>query len=69
LWVTLTFSVKESLFKALYPIVQQRFLFRARRGAGVDGQGGAAALADRPVREWRHGTELDAQFGVRMGSC
>jgi enterobactin synthetase component D len=68
LWVTLTFSVKESLFKALYPIVQKRFYFEH---AEVLEWSEAGAVRLRLLtdlsREWRNGTELDAQFGVQEG--
>jgi enterobactin synthetase component D len=65
LWVTLTFSVKESLFKALYPIVQQRFYFEH---AEVLEWTEAGAVRLRLLTdlsgEWRNGTELEAQFAV-----
>ncbi|MEO6677650.1 MAG: 4'-phosphopantetheinyl transferase superfamily protein [Pseudomonas sp.] len=68
LLVTLTFSVKESLFKALYPIVQQRFYFEHAEVLDwtVDGQVRMRLLTDLSS-EWRNGTELDAQFGVQDG--
>lgn len=68
LLVTLTFSVKESLFKALYPIVQQRFYFEHAEVLewSEAGQVRLRLLADLSA-EWRHGTELEAQFGVRDG--
>jgi enterobactin synthetase component D len=68
LWVTLTFSVKESLFKALYPIVQQRFYFEHAEVLEWNerGQVRLRLLIDLS-REWRNGTELDAQFGVMDG--
>lgn len=68
LWVTLTFSVKESLFKALYPIVQQRFYFEhAEVLEWTDrGQVRLRLLTDLS-REWRNGSELDAQFAVKEG--
>ncbi|MFJ7797986.1 4'-phosphopantetheinyl transferase [Pseudomonas sp. NPDC096950] len=68
LLVTLTFSVKESLFKALYPIVQQRFYFEHAEVLEwtVDGQVRMRLLTDLSS-EWRNGTELEAQFGVQDG--
>lgn len=68
LLVTLTFSVKESLFKALYPIVGQRFYFEHAEVLEWthDGQARLRLLADLSER-WRHGSELQAQFGVKEG--
>ncbi len=68
LWVTLTFSVKESLFKALYPIVQKRFYFEHAEVLEwtLDGAVRLRLLTDLSS-EWRHGTELDAQFGIHDG--
>ena len=68
LTVTLTFSVKESLFKALYPIVQQRFYFEhAEVLEWTDrGQVRLRLLTDLSS-EWRNGSELDAQFSVKEG--
>jgi len=68
LWVTLTFSVKESLFKALYPIVQKRFYFEHAEVLEWTEQGQVRLrLLTDLSGEWRHGTELDAQFGVQDG--
>ncbi len=68
LLVTLTFSVKESLFKALYPIVRQRFYFEHAEVLDWthDGQVRLRLLTDLST-EWRHGSELQAQFGVKDG--
>ena len=68
LLVTLTFSVKESLFKALYPIVRQRFYFEHAEVLDWthDGQVRLRLLTDLSA-EWRHGSELQAQFGVKDG--
>jgi enterobactin synthetase component D len=68
LLVTLTFSVKESLFKALYPIVQQRFYFEHAEVLEwrESGEVRLRLLTDLSS-EWRNGTELDAQFGVKDG--
>ncbi|MFU2330764.1 4'-phosphopantetheinyl transferase family protein [Pseudomonas sp. NFX98] len=68
LLVTLTFSVKESLFKALYPIVQQRFYFEHAQVLEWTEAGEVRLrLLTDLSSEWRNGTELDAQFGVRDG--
>ncbi|MCF4994470.1 4'-phosphopantetheinyl transferase superfamily protein [Pseudomonas syringae] len=66
LCVTLTFSVKESLFKALYPIVQKRFYFEHAEVLQWTEQGEVRLrlLTDLST-EWCHGTELQAQFGVK----
>ncbi len=68
LLVTLTFSVKESLFKALYPIVRQRFYFEHAEVLDWkhDGQVRLRLLTDLST-EWCHGSELQAQFGVKDG--
>ncbi|MBP5945608.1 4'-phosphopantetheinyl transferase [Pseudomonas anatoliensis] len=68
LWVTLTFSVKESLFKALYPIVQKRFYFEHAEVLEWTEAGSVRLrLLTDLSGEWRNGTELDAQFGVQDG--
>jgi len=68
LWVTLTFSVKESLFKALYPIVQKRFYFEHAEMLEWTEQGQVRLrLLTDLSGEWRNGTELDAQFSVQDG--
>ncbi|WP_429425083.1 4'-phosphopantetheinyl transferase family protein [Pseudomonas frederiksbergensis] len=66
--VTLTFSVKESLFKALYPIVQKRFYFEHAEVLqwSAGGEVRLRLLTDLSS-EWRSGTELDAQFAVIDG--
>lgn len=68
LLVTLTFSVKESLFKALYPIVRQRFYFEHAEVLewSEAGEVRLRLLTDLSS-EWRNGTELDAQFGIKDG--
>lgn len=68
LLVTLTFSVKESLFKALYPIVGQRFYFEHAEVLqwSHEGQVRLRLLTDLSS-EWHHGRELQAQFGVKEG--
>jgi enterobactin synthetase component D len=68
LLVTLTFSVKESLFKALYPLVQKRFYFEDAEVLhwSADGSARLRLLIDLSP-EWPSGCELDAQFSVRDG--
>ncbi|MDD2057879.1 4'-phosphopantetheinyl transferase superfamily protein [Pseudomonas sp. GD03860] len=61
--VTLTFSLKESLFKALYPIVLQRFYFEHAEVLqwSADGHARLRLLTDLSP-QWHHGRELEAQF-------
>ncbi|MDY7561488.1 4'-phosphopantetheinyl transferase [Pseudomonas sp. 10B1] len=68
LLVTLTFSVKESLFKALYPLVQKRFYFEDAQLLewSTDGSARLRLLIDLS-NEWRSGRELDAQFSLQDG--
>ncbi|WLH83458.1 4'-phosphopantetheinyl transferase [Pseudomonas sp. FP2338] len=65
LLVTLTFSVKESLFKALYPIVQQRFYFEHAEVLEWSHAGRVRLrlLTDLSA-EWCYGKELEGQFAV-----
>lgn len=68
LLVTLTFSVKESLFKALYPIVQQRFYFEHAEVLEWSERGEVRLrLLTDLSSEWRNGSQLDAQFAVMDG--
>ncbi|MNY56692.1 hypothetical protein D3C86_1927980 [compost metagenome] len=68
LLVTLTFSVKESVFKALYPIVRQRFYFEHAEVLEWSEKGEVRVrLLTDLSSEWRNGTELDAQFAVMDG--
>ncbi|MBF8748076.1 4'-phosphopantetheinyl transferase superfamily protein [Pseudomonas putida] len=66
--VTLTFSLKESLFKALYPLTRQRFYFEHAEVLTwcADGQARLRLLTDLSP-EWRYGVELQAQFNVHDG--
>lgn len=61
--VTLTFSIKESLFKALYPLVKTRFYFHEAEliHHGPDGHA-RLRLLNELSSEWRTGTELEGQF-------
>lgn len=63
--VTLTFSLKESLFKALFPLVQTRFYFEDAEllSATPDGRARLRLLSDLSP-EWPAGRELDGQFGL-----
>lgn len=64
--VTLTFSIKEALFKALYPIVQQRFYFEHAELVEWSQDGSARLrLLTNLSSEWHHGKELDGQFSVQ----
>ncbi|MFC6337496.1 4'-phosphopantetheinyl transferase superfamily protein [Pseudomonas sp. CCM 7891] len=66
--VTLTFSAKESLFKALYPIVQKRFYFEHAEIVHWSESGHVRLrLLTDLSNEWCHGTELEAQFAVHEG--
>jgi len=66
--VTLTFSAKESLFKALYPIVQKRFYFEHAELVEWSSSGHARLrLLTDLSSEWCHGKELEAQFAVSEG--
>jgi enterobactin synthetase component D len=68
LLVTLTFSAKESLFKALYPIVQKRFYFEDAQLLEWSDSGHARLRLQIDLSsEWRNGSELDAQFSVQDG--
>jgi enterobactin synthetase component D len=61
--VTLTFSIKESLFKALYPLVKTRFYFQEAELIHHDMNGHARLrLLDDLSEEWQAGAELDGQF-------
>lgn len=66
LHVTLTFSIKEALFKALYPIVQKRFYFHEAQLLqwSADGKARLRLLTDLSA-EWHTGKELEGQFGVQ----
>ena len=64
--VTLTFSIKEALFKALYPIVQQRFYFEHAELVEWSQDGSARLrLLTNLSSEWHHGKELEGQFSVQ----
>ncbi|TFY93530.1 4'-phosphopantetheinyl transferase [Pseudomonas nabeulensis] len=68
LLVTLTFSVKESLFKALYPIVQKRFYFEHAEVVEWSESGTVRLrLLTDLSSEWCDGAELVGQFAVVDG--
>ena len=68
LLVTLTFSVKESLFKALYPIVQKRFYFEHAEVVEWSESGSVRLrLLTDLSSEWGYGKELVGQFVVADG--
>ena len=66
--VTLTFSIKESLFKALFPLVGQRFYFEHAEvlSWSKDGHVRLRLLTDLST-EWHHGKEIEGQFAVYEG--
>ncbi|MBM7060687.1 4'-phosphopantetheinyl transferase superfamily protein [Pseudomonas sp. UL073] len=66
--VTLTFSLKESLFKALYPLVLKRFYFEHAELLewSADGQARLRLLLDLSPT-WRTGCELSGQFSLFDG--
>ena len=60
--VTLTFSLKESLFKALYPLVLTRFYFHDAELLAVDGATARLRLLVDLHADWPRGSELDGHF-------
>lgn len=61
--VSLTFSAKESLFKALYPLVRQRFYFDAAELIDWRPNGEAVLRLCRDLdSEWRTGTEIYCRY-------
>ncbi len=64
--VTLTFSLKESLFKTLYPLTRQRFYFEHAEVLEWSSEGHARLrLLTDLSPQWRHGQEIDGQFKVQ----
>lgn len=61
--LTLSFSLKESLFKALYPLVGRRFYFQDAEllEHSADGTARLRLLTDLSA-QWRSGARLDGQF-------
>jgi enterobactin synthetase component D len=68
LTVTLTFSLKESLFKALYPLTRQRFYFEHAEmlAWSADGLARLRLLTDLSP-QWRHGAEVEGLFTLQDG--
>ncbi|MBX6691960.1 4'-phosphopantetheinyl transferase superfamily protein [Pseudomonas sp. USTB-Z] len=68
LTVTLTFSLKESLFKTLYPLTRQRFYFEHAEVLDWSAEGLARLrlLTDLSPR-WQQGAELQGQFCLQDG--
>jgi enterobactin synthetase component D len=65
--VSLTFSLKESLFKALYPLVQQQFYFQDAELLSYQPNGAAQLQLLRGLdRDWPAGSPLNGQF-VQLG--
>lgn len=66
--ITLAFSVKESLFKALYPLTKKRFYFEDAELLEWTGAGRAKMrLLTDLSREWRAGQQLTAWFSQQDG--
>lgn len=60
--ITLTFSIKESLFKALYPLVQKRFYFHDAELLDCDGAKARLRLLIDLSAEWTAGSELEGWY-------
>ncbi|SNR86669.1 4'-phosphopantetheinyl transferase family protein [Pseudomonas segetis] len=64
-WVSLSFSLKESLFKALYPLVLTRFYFEDAEllecDKGTQGRARLRLLVDLN-QQWPAGSEISGQF-------
>ncbi|GGK06320.1 4'-phosphopantetheinyl transferase [Pseudomonas matsuisoli] len=62
---TLVFSLKESLFKALYPLCRTRFYFQDAEVIDIDDSGDVhlQLLCDLS-KEWSHGTTVTGQYAV-----
>lgn len=68
LTVTLTFSLKESLFKTLYPLTRQRFYFEHAEVLDWSGEGLARLrLLTDLSPQWQRGAELHGQFSLQHG--
>ncbi len=57
--ITLTFSIKESLFKALYPLVHKRFYFHDAEMVDCDDARARLRLLIDLSTEWKTGSELE----------
>ena len=65
--ISLTFSLKESLFKALYPLTLTRFYFHDAELLEFDQDSARLRLLIDLHADWRAGTELDGQFVLFEG--
>ncbi|WP_044874763.1 4'-phosphopantetheinyl transferase superfamily protein [Pseudomonas sp. LFM046] len=65
--ITLTFSIKESLFKALYPLVGKRFYFQDAELLECDGVRARLRLLIDLSEEWTAGRELDGYHCMFQG--
>lgn len=67
-FLTLAFSLKETLFKALYPLTLKRFYFEHAELLEWTSEGMARVrLLTDLSQEWRNGQELTGQFVNRSG--
>lgn len=65
--ISLSFSLKESLFKALYPLTLTRFYFQEAELLDIHRDSARLRLLSDLNHEWRHGAELDGQFTLFDG--
>ncbi|MDH0099389.1 4'-phosphopantetheinyl transferase superfamily protein [Ectopseudomonas hydrolytica] len=65
--ISLTFSLKESLFKALYPLTLTRFYFHDAELLNLDEDSARLRLLIDLHADWRAGAELDGQFVLFEG--
>ncbi|MDH1441407.1 4'-phosphopantetheinyl transferase superfamily protein [Pseudomonas sp. GD03721] len=62
--ISLSFSLKESLLKALYPLTLTRFYFHDAELLDIDQDSVRLRLLIDLHPDWRTGTELDGQFAL-----
>ena len=67
--ISLTFSLKESLFKALYPLTLTRFYFHDAELLELNHDSARLRLLIDLHPDWRTGTELDGQFALFDGKA
>ena len=65
--ITLTFSIKESLFKALYPLVHKRFYFHDAEMLDCDDTRARLRLLTDLSAEWTAGSELQGWHCLFQG--
>ncbi len=65
--ISLTFSFKESLFKALYPLTLTHFYFHDAELLDCDHDSARLRLLIDLNHDWRTGAELDGQFALFDG--